>query len=134
MERLYQSPCRFAAPKLIICDYASLDEGEVVYLRGARTVIGRMAGDVVVPLDTIMSGEHAEIIRQDAGGTLSWILHDLDSSNGTLVRCRDFTLQSGAVLQIGSRRYRFEVPASPRDPGDGQQNAPNCESWASIAG
>ena len=112
VERLYQSPCRFAAPRLTICDYSSLDEGEVRYLRGGRTVIGRTAGDVVIPFDTVMSAEHAEILRQDAGGALSWILRDLESSNGTLVRCRDLILHSGAVLHIGSRRYRFEGPVA----------------------
>jgi pSer/pThr/pTyr-binding forkhead associated (FHA) protein len=124
-ERLYQSPVRFAAPRLTICDYSSLDDGEVVYLRSGRTVIGRTTGDITIPLDTIMSAEHAEILRQDAGGALSWVLRDLDSSNGTLVRCRDLTLQSGTVIQIGSRRYRFEGPASLPPPAAGNSSAPH---------
>lgn len=123
VERLYQSPCRFSAPRLTICDYSSLEDGEVVFLRGARTVIGRTSGDIVIPLDTVMSAEHAEIIRQDVGGALSWVLRDLDSSNGTLVRCKGLTLQSGTVILIGSRRYRFEGPATP-PPTTGTEEKP----------
>lgn len=116
-EVLYRSPYRVRAPRITICDDGSLDEGEVVYVRGDQMVIGRSKGDIRIPNDTAMSGCHAEIARVDIGGRHGWVLRDLGSSNGTLARCRSITLRPSLVILIGSRRYRF-------DPGGGQPTGP----------
>jgi len=108
VEQPFRSMFRVAPPRIMICDDGSLDEGELIYVRTGCLVIGRTKGDIVIPHDTAMSGEHAEITRQDVGGAISWVLRDLDSSNGTLVRCRAASLQAGMVLQLGAKRYRFE--------------------------
>jgi len=107
----YRSPHRWAAPRLLICDEASLDEGEIRYLRSDRIVIGRVHGDVVIGHDSTMSSRHTEIIRADVGGTRGWVLRDLESSNGTLARVRSVTLRSGMGILIGSRRFRFDTPS-----------------------
>jgi len=109
-EILYRSVYRWNAPRILICDEGSLDEGETVYVRSDKIVIGRAKGDIVIGHDVAMSGSHAEIARRDSGGRHAWKLRDLGSSNGTLVRARNVTLRPGIVLQLGSKRYRFEMP------------------------
>ena len=115
-EVLYRSPYRYAAPRITICNDGSLEDGEVVHVRSDRMVIGRSKGDILIPHDVAMSASHAEIARVDVGGKHAWVVRDLDSSNGTLVRCRAVTLRTGMTLLIGSKRYRFEVPTSSVSP------------------
>jgi pSer/pThr/pTyr-binding forkhead associated (FHA) protein len=115
-ETLYRSPYRYAAPRITICDDGSLEDGEVVHVRSDRIVIGRSKGDLLIPHDVAMSASHAEIARVDVGGKHAWVVRDLDSSNGTLVRCRAVTLRTGMTLLIGSKRYRFDVPTSSVSP------------------
>ena len=115
-EVLYRSPYRYAAPRITICNDGSLEDGEVVHVRSDRMVIGRSKGDILIPHDVAMSASHAEIARVDVGGKHAWVVRDLDSSNGTLVRCRAVTLRTGMTLLIGSRRYRFELVPSSASP------------------
>ena len=112
-EVLYRSPYRSTAPRITICDDGTLDEGEVVYVRSERIVIGRSKGDLLIPHDVAMSASHAEVARVDVGGKHAWVLRDLGSSNGTLARCRSVTLRPGMTLLIGTKRYRFEASPSP---------------------
>jgi pSer/pThr/pTyr-binding forkhead associated (FHA) protein len=111
-EVLYRSPYRPVAPRITICDDGSLEEGELVYVRSDRVVIGRAKGDILIPADVAMSASHAEVARVDVGGKHGWRLRDLGSSNGTFARCRAVTLRPGMVILIGSKRYRFELPAA----------------------
>lgn len=111
-EVLYRPLHRWTAPRLLICDDGSLEEGETVYLRSDKFVIGRASGDIVIGHDVAMSASHAEISREDSGGEIVWVLHDLKSSNGTFVRVKRVTLKNGTVIQLGSKRYRFEIPGS----------------------
>lgn len=113
-EVLYRSPYRWAAPQILICDDGSLDEGETFYVRSDKIVIGRITGDIAIGHDIAMSGSHAEIARRDAGGEIAWVLRDLGSSNGTFVRVSKVTLKPGITIQLGSKRYRFEVPGAPQ--------------------
>lgn len=107
-ETPYRSPYRWTAPRILICDDGSLETGEEFYVRSDKIVIGRTSGDIVIGHDSAMSSGHAEIARRDAGGKHAWVLRDLGSSNGTLVRARTVTLKPGIAIQLGSRRYRFE--------------------------
>ena len=108
-EVAYRSPHRWAAPRVVICDDGSLDQGETVYVRSDRLVIGRTNGDIVIGHDVAMSGSHAEIARRDFRGKYGWVLRDLGSSNGTLARVRTVTLRPGITIMLGSKRYRFEL-------------------------
>src|SRR5262245_46384149 len=66
---------------LCICDDGKAD-GEWLRLRGERCVIGRAEGDVRIPHDLMMSGKHAELVRQKLpSGAYRWVLVDLQSSN-----------------------------------------------------
>lgn len=118
-EVLYRSVYRWTAPRILICDDGSLDDGETFYVRSDKAVIGRAKGDIVISHDVAMSGSHAEIARRDSGGKHSWKLKDLGSSNGTLVRARSVTLRPGMVLQLGTKRYRFELPQAVAPGADG---------------
>ena len=108
-EALYRSPYRYAAPRITICDDGSLEDGEVVYVRSDRIIIGRSKGDLLIPHDVAMSASHAEVARVDVGGKHAWVVRDLDCSNGTLVRCRAVTLRPGMTLLIGSGRPQLSV-------------------------
>lgn len=105
----YRSPYRWSAPRVVICDDGSLEQGETVYVRSDKLVIGRTQGDVVIGHDIAMSGSHAEIARRDFGGKYAWVLRDLGSSNGTLARVKAITLKPGTTVMLGSKRYRFEL-------------------------
>lgn len=97
---------------LCVCDDARAD-GEWHRLRGERCVLGRSEGDVRIPHDPMMSGRHAELVRQKLpGGAYRWVLVDLESSNGTFVRVGNTVLRHDSELLIGRGRYRFEAAGS----------------------
>jgi hypothetical protein len=94
-------------------------DGEWVRLRADRTVIGRTTGTVQIPHDGLMSGQHAEIVRQKTENGYRWVLLDLESTNGSFVRVHATVLRHNNELLIGSGRYRFEnaepVPGEPEE-------------------
>lgn len=103
-------------PILTILDDGSMDHGEDVRLRRERFSIGRTSGDVQLPNDTSISGIHAEIRRTPWKGGFQWHLHDLDSVNGTFVRCIRAVLHESAILILGTRRFRLRNPLKPSAP------------------
>jgi pSer/pThr/pTyr-binding forkhead associated (FHA) protein len=109
-EVLYKSPYRWPAPRIVICNEGSLEEGELFYVRSDKVTIGRTAGDIMIKHDASMSASHAEIARRDIGGKYMWVLQDLGSSNGTLVKVQAVTLKPGMTIQLGSKRYQFKTP------------------------
>lgn len=108
-ELPYKSPYCWAAPRLVICDAGSLEDGELWYVRSDRVVIGRTTGDITFKYDVAMSASHAEVARRDIGGKHAWVLQDLGSSNGTLVKVKAVTLKPGMTIQLGSKRYHFDA-------------------------
>lgn len=105
-------------PMAILCAFDDgLETGETVRIRVPSFVIGRGAGDLVIPHDGGMSGRHAEIARRAVEGGYRWSLRDLGSTNGTFVRTARAALTDGQEMLIGGIRYRFVLPdaqASPR--------------------
>ena len=95
---------------LIALDDASSDRGEEWRIRRSRVIIGRTEGDIVIPHDIDMSGEHAEISRNEKDGGYEWYLKDLKSTNGTFLRAQRFVLRNGKELLLGGRRYQFRHP------------------------
>jgi pSer/pThr/pTyr-binding forkhead associated (FHA) protein len=86
------------------------EEGECVRLRGDRCLIGRADGDLRIPHDQMMSGRHAEIVRQKTkDGGYRWVLTDLESTNGTWVRVGRTLLQDQGEILVGRGQYRFEA-------------------------
>lgn len=100
-------------PVLTVLDDGSLEQGEDVRLRREQCSIGRTSGDVLLPNDASVSGSHAEIRRTSWNGGFQWHLHDLNSVNGTFVRCVRAVLHQNAVLILGARRFRLRNPLKP---------------------
>lgn len=96
---------------LTVLDDGKID-GEVIRLRSDRFVIGRMAGDLLLPHDQQISARHIEIIRQRSGDKYRWVVTDLQSSNGLFVRVSRALLADKAEFLAGIGRYRFEMPSS----------------------
>ncbi len=85
--------------------------GEIVRVRATSFVIGRVDGSLIIPHDSGMSGRHVEIVRRDDGGGMwTWLLRDLNSSNGTFVRASSVALSRGQEFMIGGRLFRFDAP------------------------
>lgn len=95
-------------PMLTVLDDGDLANGEVVRLRDHVTVIGRSEGTVRIAHDPLVSGRHAEIMREGAAPPYRWTLRDLGSSNGTFVSCIGTTLRPDRLIILGSRRFRFQ--------------------------
>ena len=109
-------------PVLTVLDDGSLEQGEDVRLRREQCSIGRTSGDVQLPNDSSVSGNHAEIRRTSWNGGFQWHLHDLNSVNGTFVRCVRAVLHQNAVLILGARRFRLRNPLKPNSlPAAGHQ-------------
>lgn len=80
---------------------------------GTVTTFGRSADNAVVLDDAAVSGHHAEV-REENG---RWVVHDLDSTNGTYVsyggatdverRVEQNALKEGSVLRVGRARFRL---------------------------
>ena len=105
-------------------------EGEWVRLRADRSVIGRSEGDIRIPHDGAISGQHAELVRQRVAAGFRWFLGDLKSTNGTFVRVGATILRHENELLIGSGRYRFEAAAAaavPPPPGAPMQTT---QAWS----
>src|SRR5262249_49442243 len=83
-------------------------EGEWVRLRGDRYPIGRTEGVICIPHDGLMSGRHAELVRQKTPQGYRWLLLDQKSTNGTFVRVGSSVLANQAEFIIGRGRFRFE--------------------------
>jgi pSer/pThr/pTyr-binding forkhead associated (FHA) protein len=99
------------------------DTGEIFRIRASSLVIGRVEGDVVIPHDCGISGRHAEITRRAENGGYFWYLNDLRSTNGTFVRAASVVLHHDQELMIGSRRFRYEAPAS-----EGSTSSPESDN------
>ena len=118
----FRPSLRPPVPVLTVLDDGSMEHGEDVRLRRERCSIGRTSGDLVVPNDSSISGAHAEICRTPWKGGFQWHLHDLDSVNGTFVRCVRAVLHENAILILGSRRFRLRNPLKPNSmPASGRE-------------
>jgi hypothetical protein len=71
-EVLSKSPYRWTAPRILICDDDSLEEGDTVRVRSDRIVIGRTKGEIVIGHDVAMFGSHAEISRSSLVAAGVW--------------------------------------------------------------
>jgi len=109
-EPAYRPVIRPLVPRLTVLDDGEPAAGETVRLREAVTTIGRTDGQIRLPHDPLVSGRHAEIIREGGVRPHRWLLRDLGSSNGTFVRCARTLLRPESLLLLGGRRFRFLPP------------------------
>ncbi len=94
----------FARPA---CTLVDLGSGRTYHIAGDRVSIGRerVAGGVVIT-DPNASRRHAELVFDGS----EWLVHDLNSTNGTLVNDADVAearLHPGDVLTIGLTNLEF---------------------------
>ncbi len=84
--------------------------GKAVPLTALTTILGRAADCDVVIADRRASRCHAEVCQRDKG----FILHDLDSTNGTWLNGRRLStptlLRDGDVIEIAGARFTFRDP------------------------
>ena len=67
-------------------------------------IIGREEGDIVLPNDTFVSGDHCRFIRE--GNAV--YLEDLGSSNGTYIRVRaGQCVAFGGLLLVGHTQFKI---------------------------
>lgn len=111
-QPLFRPRQRPEFPQLMVMD-DSQRSAEVIRIRTSPFRIGRQAGDLVIPLDGLMSASHAEVYLKQSNGKLQWHLKDLDSTNGTFVRVTELLLKPSRCLLIGGTRYRFEAATIP---------------------
>ena len=98
-------------PRLTILNDGDTNAGEMVWLREASTVIGRTSGHIRLPHDPLVSGTHAEIVREGTAAPYRWILRDLGSSNRTFVSCAKALMRPDQIIILGSRRLQFRNSA-----------------------
>jgi pSer/pThr/pTyr-binding forkhead associated (FHA) protein len=108
-SRLFRPQNRPPMAVLIALDDGSTDAGEAWRLRSHRCVIGRKTGDVIIPHDSGISGEHAVVTCELKNGAYVWHLSDLKSTNGTFLRVRKGALADGFQLMLGGKLYLFRA-------------------------
>jgi pSer/pThr/pTyr-binding forkhead associated (FHA) protein len=98
-------------------------------LRNGQLYLGRAEGNGVVIYDDQASNNHAHIEKVAQG----YLLHDLNSSNGTLVngqRVNRQLLQAGDIIQIGTTQFRFAAVLEAARVGHGQPSPANVPMGA----
>lgn len=108
-------------------------EGEWVRLRADRHVLGRVEGDIRIPHDVLMSGAHAEIVREKVKDGYRWMLNDLGSTNGTWVRIGSSPLRHGNEILIGRGHFLFEGGQEAIAP-DEPENTKSTRPWQPAVG
>jgi pSer/pThr/pTyr-binding forkhead associated (FHA) protein len=109
-------------------------DGEWIRLRADVTVIGRTEGTICLPHDGLVSGRHAEVVRQRGPNGYRWALVDLQSTNGTFVRVGKHLLRNEDEVIVGSGRYRFEA-GLPSAPAPAAPGAPpqSTQPWSGAS-
>jgi hypothetical protein len=104
-------------------------DGEWLRLRADVTVIGRSEGTLCLPHDALVSGRHAELVRQQGPNGYRWLLVDLQSTNGTFLRILSTVLRPDNEMIIGGGHYRFEAPA-PAPAANPSGAVPQTQPWS----
>ena len=86
------------------------EDGRVIKCRTASITIGRAEDNVVrIRYDHLISRHHAKIVRSDN----SFVIHDLDSANGTFVQGKripkTMALEPNKLFRIGATRLMLKL-------------------------
>ena len=120
---------RATVPILTVLDDGSLETGQEIRIRQNVFTIGRSTGDLVLPNDPVLSGQHAELRLTEHRGLPRWALHDTGSTNHTFVRVGSVRLYPDTVVILGAKRYRLEKSVAPPK----QATAPRPEATCLLA-
>lgn len=85
--------------------------GEIVddryHLRGNEMIIGREDGEIVFPSDAFLSRQHARVRMAVHDQSMTVMLEDLGSANGTYLRTRGpATVPFGGMFRVGDQIFR----------------------------
>ena len=103
---------RAAVPILTVLDDGSLETGQEIRIRQNVFTIGRCTGDLILPNDPALSGQHAELRLTEHRGLPRWALHDTGSTNHTFVRVVSVRLYPDMTVILGAKRYRLQKAVS----------------------
>ncbi len=115
VSKIYRPTVRPPIALLTVFDDGCTD-GEVIRIRDAKFVIGRVEGDLRIPFDGRISSRHVEITLQAVGGQHRWVVTDLQSTHGLFVRVSRSALADKAEFLVGNGRYRLDAPQPPSQP------------------
>ncbi len=90
-------------------------DGETIRIRSPRFVIGRVEGDLTIPIDGRISSRHVEISLQSVGAAQKWVVTDLQSRHGLFVRVSRAALSDGSEFLVGGGRYQFRGAGASND-------------------
>lgn len=77
------------------------------HLRGHEMIIGREDGDIVFPQDGFLSRQHARVRMDVQDNSMTVVLEDLDSANGTYLRIRrSAAVVPGGMFRVGDQIFR----------------------------
>jgi len=77
------------------------------HLRGNEMIIGREDGDIVFPQDGFLSRQHARLRMDVHDNSMTVVLEDLDSANGTYLRIRrTASVVAGGMFRVGDQIFR----------------------------
>ncbi len=110
-------------------------EGQQIVMLAAKNSLGRHPDSSIQILDKIVSKEHCRILLEGE----AWILHDLDSLNGTFLNGNRLSgrhpLKHGDEFTLGATRARFEREPEPsRDAIDSTGVSPVIQTAGLPAG
>jgi pSer/pThr/pTyr-binding forkhead associated (FHA) protein len=110
-------------------------KGKSFVLEGDEVSLGRRDENQIVISDSSVSGNHASLVRQEAG----WLLKDLGSTNGTRVNgltIEETLLQERDQVQFGSMTFLFTGGSPDEINADEitlQTDVPDIELTAELA-
>ncbi len=82
-------------------------DDDLYHLRGHEMIIGREDGDIVFPQDGFLSRQHARLRMEVRDKTMTVVLEDLDSANGTYLRIRrTASVIPGGMFRVGDQIFR----------------------------
>lgn len=85
-------------------------EDDRYHLRGTEMIIGREDGDIVFPQDGFLSRQHARVRMDVRDNSMTVVLEDLDSANGTYLRIRrTATVLAGGMFRVGDQIFRVRA-------------------------
>jgi pSer/pThr/pTyr-binding forkhead associated (FHA) protein len=111
LEQREKIPGRLQASIVIVEGQA---RGMEYTVTKAYTVIGRDNSADIIPRDAHISRQHAVIVYVDA----SYILKDLDSTNGTFMNgasIKQASLRHGDKFRVGETTFQFILQENPRN-------------------
>jgi len=108
-SRAFGTPLTPAWGRLVLLGVGDV-MSDVYYLRGSQVVFGREGGNILFPNDAVLSRQHARIRMELRGASMSVVLEDLRSANGTYLRVRgNALLHDSDMFRVGDQIFRLRT-------------------------